>query len=333
MEFSEVLDELRTLNHEVKTLRMVDTPKTDASLKEESMDAIVQKMGSQMASLQASMQADLKKQMEEQIKQAMSPIKEEREVLELKEELARSQAALATEKARVEEVLSTPRRPAMATPRTARGMSSLAIPRDAHYSLAEASPAPNGVVGVEDADQVKEKVWKMAQRLVAAVGEQAQSVDLIKRTLPDIATHPEQAALSIEKEIRAGDGARQVMTICLEELFGSGSSPHGGGLVGFVLKTIQQACDEAEERADDAEEQVEFLSDSNRQIERAAQEGKLEKERAMAECNAHWTELNKRLLARKASSEIIATSLQNEMMEMSMLLKSRSCSACGLVMY
>ena len=73
----------------------------------------------------------------------------------------------------------------------------------------------------------------------------------------------------------------------------------------------------------ESEDQINFLTQENVTLSDREADGKLEKEEALKTNNQEWSQLNKRLESRKATTELLSRKLQHELIQMTLNMKAQ----------
>jgi len=178
-----------------------------------------------------------------------------------------------------------------------------------------------GLLGDHAAEM--ERVHKLSNRLGSSIEELAQCLGLIDEALcSHFVQNPAKALEIIQKELRVAAGSRQVIAICREELFGGGGAARGrGGLIHNVLTSATQAVNAAEEQAEETAQQMSFVCEENERLGGQLATLKMENEQALKRCNGEWKVLNERLHARKVTSDMMVSKLQEQLVQMAVSFK------------
>ena len=309
-------------------------------------DAIQGKEGEAMEAVRRGQEA-----LEQKREESIASEKEVRRELEAKrEELAQAKASLAAamakadamqqeldrchakEKAREEQQReeatkeNQPRGSAPITSVLERGQS---FSEKLEPSILDQGPPDEGLHGTPELEMLDsdltafERISTMSLRLRAALGDVSGCLKQIDSTLcRDWNERPDKALENIQKELRVAAGSRNLSLICLEELFGTGAASRTkGGLVGGLLASTAQTVKDAEEQVRESEQKARFLAEENDRLEQAEVACKVAKEDALRAQEEQWTELNRRLQSRKATSDLLAKKLQEELIQLTVELK------------
>ena len=91
--------------------------------------------------------------------------------------------------------------------------------------------------------------------------------------------------------------------------------------MGGLLASTAQTVKDAEEQVRESEQKARFLAEENDRLEQAEVACKVAKEDALRAQEEQWTELNRRLQSRKATSDLLAKKLQEELIQLTVELK------------